>query len=82
MDFTFEETRLGKDLMRKGMPLGMHRLLLRQITHRFGKVPVSVRKQIESIKDEKRLGHIADDVLEVKNLEHFKKRIGVNGKST
>ena len=81
MDFTFEDTHFGKELIRQGVPQGMHRLLLRQIAHRFGKVPVSVRKQIESIKDEKRLDHLAEDVLEVKNLEHFKKLIGANGKA-
>jgi len=85
MDFTFEDTRFGKELIRqgvrKGVLQGMHRLLLRTIAHRFGKVPVSVRKQIESIKDEKRLDHLAEDVLEVKNLGQFKKLMGPNEKA-
>jgi len=81
MDFTFEDTRIGKDLIRQGVPQGMQRSLLRLVAHRFGKVPVSIRKQIESIKDDERLDHLLVDAVEVKDLQHFKKLIGANGKS-
>ncbi len=85
MDFTFEETGIGKTLIRQGVrqgvPQGMQRSLLRLVAHRFGKVPVSIRKQIERIKDDERLDHLLVDAVEVKDLQHFKKLIGANGKS-
>jgi hypothetical protein len=59
MDFTFEETRFGKELM--GM--GSRRVILRQIAQRFGVVPDDIRRRLERIYDPKRLDRIADGVL-------------------
>jgi len=81
MDFTFEDTRLGKDLIRQGVPQGMHRLLLKQMAQRFGAVPLSVRRQIEKINDVARLEYIGEELLLAKDFKQLKKFIEPNGKS-
>jgi hypothetical protein len=90
MDFTFEDTRIGKELIRigvrrgvrRGVPQGMHRLLLQQIAYRFGRVPNTVRQQIEKISNAEELERIAKGLFEAKDLKQLKTIIGPNGKST
>lgn len=77
MDFTFEDTRLGKELM--GM--GSRRVILRQIAQRFGVVPDDIRRRLERIYDPKRLERIAGGLLEIKDLGQLKLLIEPNGKS-
>jgi len=85
MDFTFEETGIGKTLIRQGVrqgvPQGMHRLLLKQMAQRFGAVPISVRRQIEKINDVARLEYIGEELLLAKDFKQLKKFIEPNGKS-
>lgn len=77
MDFTFEDTRFGKELM--GM--GSRSIILEQIAHRFGMVPDDIRRRLERIYDAKRLKRIGSGLLEVEDLKQLKKLIGPNGKS-
>jgi len=85
MDFTFEETGIGKTLIRQGVrqgvPQGMHRLLLKQLAQRFGVVPAAVRRQIEKIDDVARLENIGEELLLAKDFKQLKKFIEPNGKS-
>ncbi|MGH7595103.1 MAG: DUF4351 domain-containing protein [bacterium] len=79
-----EETAVGKELIRigvrRGVPQGMHRLLLQQIAYRFGRVPNTVRQQIEKISDAEELERIAKGLFEAKDLKQLKMIIGPNGK--
>lgn len=77
MDFTFEETRFGKELM--GM--GSRRVILKQIEQRFGVVPDDIRRRLERIYDARRLDRIAEGLLEIKDLGQLKLLIKPNGKS-
>jgi Protein of unknown function (DUF2887)/Domain of unknown function (DUF4351) len=74
--FKMEETTVGKELIQ----IGVRRVILRQITRRFGTVPVTIRRQIEKIDKIKQLEHIADGLLEVKDLKQLRKLVGPNGK--
>jgi hypothetical protein len=68
--------------VRRGVPQGMHRLLLQQIAYRFGRVPNTVRQQIEKISNAEELERIAKGLFEAKDLKQLKTIIGPNGKST
>lgn len=85
--FKMEETTVGKELIaigdRRGFERGLkgtRRVLYRLIAQRFGAVPATVRQQIEKIDRIKQLEHIADGLLEVKDLKQLRKLVAPNGK--
>lgn len=85
--FKMEETTVGKELIaigdRRGFERelkGTRRVLYRLIAQRFGAVPATVRQQIEKIDRIKQLEHIADGLLEVKDLKQLRKLVAPNGK--
>lgn len=81
--FKMEDTLVGKELIAIGLQKGLkstHRVLLRLIARRFGKVPVTIRRQIEGITETERLEHIAEGLFEVKDLKQLRKLVAQNGK--
>jgi hypothetical protein len=73
------EQRGIKEGRRKGVIDGMRRLILRQMTQRFGPVPASLQRRIESLPDAKVLERIASALLGPTGLEQLKK-LAAHGK--
>jgi len=82
--FNMEDTPIGKELVAIGWKRGldgMHRIILKFMTQRFGDVPDSIRRQIERIQKIERLERIAGGLWEVDDLKQLKQLIGANGHS-
>jgi hypothetical protein len=67
------EQRGIKEGRRKGVIDGMRRLILRQVTQRFGPAPASLQRRIESLADARALERIASALLQPTGLEQLKK---------
>jgi len=88
-DFKMEDTQVGKDLieigiekgrekgreegLEKGLEKGKRETLLNLLSHKFGKIPQAVIKDINSISDKKKLDDLAIKVFELTDLGQLKK---------
>jgi predicted transposase YdaD len=56
---------------REGMEQGAHQVLLHQLGKRFGPLPETVRRQVETINSLDRLTELAERVLSAHSLEEM-----------
>jgi|GEM_PF-6204684 len=73
-----EDTLVGKQLI----DIGLRRAIFSLIEHRFGAVPVNIRRRVEKITNPKRLERIVGELLRVNDLKQLEQLISPNGKST
>ena len=79
--FKMEETQVGKDLIEigvekgieKGIEKGKQETLLKQLSYKFGKIPVDIKSQISTLSDETKLDDLATKILELTDLDELKK---------
>ena len=69
-----------KEGLRKGAIDGMRQVILRQINQRFGPVPASLQRQIETIREVRTLERIAGALLKASDLGQLRRLAG-HGKS-
>ena len=66
--------RLGmKKGREEGMQQGMQRLVLRQMTARFGAIPEDFRQRIQAMKNAEKLEEIATRLVQVQSLDELKR---------
>ena len=70
MAMTWSETQ-REEGRRKGMEQGAHQVLLHQLGKRFGPLPETVRRQVETINSLDRLTELAERVLSAHSLEEM-----------
>lgn len=71
-----DRNKIQKEARREGLKEGLqqgqllvHKMLLEQMTQRFGRLPVRVRRQVEGISSIQELRKLWRKVLRARNLE-------------
>jgi len=61
--------KIHKEALQEGQVLSLRKMILEQMTQRFGRLPVSVRRQIEEISSLQELRKLGRKVLRAKTLQ-------------
>lgn len=65
------EKQIRREERREGEIVGVRKLLLQQLTLRFGRLPAGIRPKVEAISSAQELRKLARKVLSAKTLEEM-----------